>query len=73
MSGFSLVAVSGGYSLVAVRGLLAVSFSCCRAQALKHRLGGCGTSVSVPHSMRNLPGPGIEPMSPAVAGRFLTT
>ena len=48
-------------------------FSCCRAWTLKHRLSSWGTSVPVPHSMRNLPGPGIEPMSPAVAGRFLTT
>ena len=28
---------------------------------------------SVAHGMRNFPGTGIEPISPALAGRFLTT
>ena len=47
-------------------------FSCCRARAL----GPMGSVVVVrglPCSMWNLPGPGIEPMSSALAGRFLTT
>ena len=33
----------------------------------------CGAQAQLPHSMWNLPGPGIEPVSPALAGRFLTT
>ena len=32
-----------------------------------------GVWAQVPCSMQNLPGPGIEPMSPALAGRFLST
>ena len=30
-------------------------------------------SVVVGHGMWNLPGPGLEPVSPALAGGFLTT
>ena len=49
-------------------------FSCCWAQA-----GGCsgfrscGTWAQLLLSMWDLPRPGIKPMSPAPAGRFLTT
>ena len=46
-------------------------FSCCRAQASVVVAGG----LSCPeHEVaRNLPGPGTEPRSPALSGRFLTT
>ena len=37
------------------------------------RLSSCGTRAQLLHGMWDLPGPGIEPMSPALAGRFLTT
>ena len=48
-------------------------FSCCRAQPLGHDgVSSCSTRASVPPSMRTLPGPGIEPMYPALAGRFST-
>ena len=68
--GFSLVAARGGYSLLHRGG-----FSC-EAQALgawplvaaAHRLGSGGLSCT---SMWDLPRPGIEPMSPALAGEFL--
>ena len=33
----------------------------------------CGTRAQLLHGMWDLPGPGIEPMSPALAGGFLTT
>ena len=33
---------------------------------------GCGARAQLPH-MWNPPGPGIEPVSPTLAGRFLTT
>ena len=36
-------------------------------------LNSYGTQAQLPLSMWNLPGPGIKPMSPALAGRFLTT
>ena len=39
--------------------------SSCGSRVLEHRLNSCGP--------RDLPGPGITPMSPALAGRFCTT
>ena len=35
--------------------------------------GSSGSQAQLPHSMWNLPGPGIEPVSPPLAGGFLTT
>ena len=56
-------------------------FSCCRAWVLGVRasvvkacgLTSCGAQAQLLHDMWDLPGPGIEPMSPALAGGFLTT
>ena len=63
--------VNGGYSPVALLGFLiavtslvalgCVGFSSCGAQAL------------LVQGMWNLPGPGVEPVSPALPDRFLTT
>ena len=36
-------------------------------------LSSCGTQAQLPLSMWNLPGRGMEPMSPALAGGFLST
>ena len=36
-------------------------------------VSNCSTQAWLPNSLWNLPGPGIEPMSPALAGGFLTT
>ena len=55
--------------------------SCFRAQALgarasvvaTHGLSSCRAWASLLHSMWDLPGPGIELLSPALAGRFLST
>ena len=50
-------------------------FSCCGARALGF-LGFsiCGSQAQLPRTCGILfPGPGIKPMSPALAGRFLTT
>ena len=55
-------------SVVVARG-----HSSCGSQALKHRMSSCGAWAQLLCSMWDLPGPGIEPMSPALAGRFLTT
>ena len=59
-------------SIVMVHGL-----SSCGAQALQHRLSSCGTWAQLLRSMWDLPrpgtGPGIEPLSPALAGGLLTT
>jgi len=43
-------------------------------RALGHvGFSGCGAQLFLPHGMWHLPGPGNEPMSPALAGRFLST
>jgi len=39
----------------------------------EHRLSGCVTWAYWSHGMWDLPEPGIKPMSPALAGGFLTT
>ena len=65
-----LIAVA---SLVAEHGLLARGLSSCGLQALEHRLSSCGAWAYLLHGMWDLPRPGLEPVSPALAGRFLTT
>ena len=41
--------------------------------ALEHRLDSCRTRAQLLCAIWLLPGPGIKPVSPALAGRFLTT
>ena len=53
--------------------VVAHGLSSCGLQALERRLSSCGTWAWLLHGMWDLPGPGIEPMSPALAGGFLTT
>ena len=54
-------------------GSRAHALSNCRSWALECRLNRCGARAKLLHGMWNLPGPGIKPVSPALAGRFLTT
>ena len=54
-------------SVVVARGL-----SSCGLQALEHRLNSVSRAQLL-HGMWDLPGPGLEPVSPALAGGFLTT
>ena len=54
--------------VVVARGL-----SSCGSQALERRLSSCGSWAELLRGMRYLPGPGLEPVSPALAGGFLTT
>ena len=76
-----------GLSLVAVSGLCCGAwashcsgFSCCRTGTLgawasvvvARGLSSCGTGAELLCGMWDLPGPGIEPVSPALAGGFLT-
>ena len=85
-AGFPLVAVSRAYSLLLCAGfsfhwlLLLPSrtlghegFSCCDSCGPEHGLSSCGTQAQLLCSMWDLPRPGIEPMSFALAGRFFTT
>ena len=55
-------------SVVVVHGL-----SSCGSWALEVRLFSYGTQVQLLRGMWDLPGPGLKPVSPALAGRFLTT
>ena len=48
-------------------------FSSCGSRALEGKLSSCGTWALLLRSMWDLPGPGLEPVSPALAGEFLTT
>ena len=70
-SGFSCCGARalGAQASVAV----AQGLSSCGSWALERRLSSCGTRASLLHGMWDLPGPGLEPMSPALAGGFLTT
>ena len=73
-----LIAVA---SLVAEHGLLGTQVSVvvahgltsCGLRALECRLSSCGTWALLLRDMWDLPRPGLEPMSPALAGGFLTT
>ena len=52
---------------------MACRLSSCGSQALECRLSSCGARAFLLCGMWDLPGPGLEPMSPALAGGFLTT
>ena len=77
---FSPGAASGGCSLIVVCGLLSlqstgsrcVDLSSCGSQALDHRLSSCDSWAELFHDMGDLPGSGIEPVSPVLAGGFFT-
>ena len=84
--GLSLVAVSWDYSslrcsrfslrwllLLRSTGSRFMGFSSCGSRALEHRLSSCGAQAELLRSMWDLPGPGLKPASPALAGGFLTT
>ena len=60
------------YSLVAVASHFS-GFSCCSSRALDCWLRSCRAWVQLPCSMWDPPGPGIKPMSPALAGGSPTT
>ena len=45
----------------------------CGLWALERRLSSCGAWAQLLHGIWGLPRPGLEPMSPELAGGFLTT
>ena len=53
--------------------VVAHGLSGCGSRALESRLSSCGAWAQLLCGMWDLPGPGIEPVSPALTGRFLTT
>ena len=47
--------------------------SSCGSRAPERRLSSCGTRAQLLRGMGDPPGPGLEPVFPALAGGFLTT
>ena len=63
-----------GPLFIAVRGPLTIVASLVAEHRLQaHRLSSCGSRAQLLRGMWDLPGPGREPVSPALAGRFSTT
>ena len=58
-----------GPLFIAVRGPLAIAAS----PVAEHRLSNCGSRAQPLRGMWDLPRPGLEPVSPALAGGFSTT
>ena len=70
----------GGFSCCGAQALgawasvvVACGLSSCGSRALEHRLGSCGAGAWLLRGMWDLPGLGLEPMSPALADGFSTT
>ena len=63
-----------GPLFIAVRGPLTIAASLVAEHRLQtHRLGNCGSRAQLLRGMWDLPRPGLEPVSPALAGRLSTT
>ena len=63
-----------GPLFIVVRGPFTVAASLVAGHRLQtRRLSSCGSQAQLLRGMWDLPGPGLEPVSPALAGRFLTT
>ena len=63
-----------GPLFIVVRGPLTIAVSLVAEHRLQtRRLSNCGSQAQLLGSMWDLPRPGLEPVSPALAGRFSTT
>ena len=63
-----------GPLFIAVRGPLTIAASPAAEHRLQtRRLSNCGSRAQLLRGMWDLPGPGLEPASPALAGRLSTT
>ena len=63
-----------GPLFIAVRRPLTIAASLVVEHRLQtHRLSNCGSRAQLFRSMWDLPRPGLEPVSPGLAGRFSTT
>ena len=63
-----------GPLFIAVRGPLTVAASLVAEHRLQMcRLSSCGSRAQLLRGMWDLPRPGLEPVSPALAGRFSTS
>ena len=72
MRGLSLVVASGGHSSSRCAGL-SLSRPLLLHRLQTRRLSSCGSRAQPLCGMWDLPRPGLEPMSPALAGRLSTT
>ena len=73
MRGLSLVAASGGHSSSRCAGL-SLSWPLVAEHRLQtRRLSSCGSRAQLLRGMWDLPRPGLEPLSHALAGRLSTT
>ena len=68
----------GGFSCCRAQSLgvrasvvVACGLSSCGSRALECRLSSCGAQAQLLRRMWDLPGPGLKPMSPALAGGIL--
>ena len=61
-----------GLSCGRAQALGRMRLSNCSSWALEHGLSNCDTHTRLLHSTWDLPGPGIEPLSPAQSGGFFT-
>ena len=63
-----------GPIFITVCGPLTIKASLVVEQRLQtHRLSSCGSQAYLAHGIWDPPRPGLEPVSPAMAGRFSTT
>ena len=62
-----------GPLFIMVRGPLIIAASRCGAQVPDAQASNCGSRAQPLRGMWDLPRPGLEPVSPALAGRFSTT
>ena len=63
-----------GPLFIAVRGPLTIAASLAAEHGLQtRRLSSCGSRAQLLRGIWDLPRPGLEPASPALAGRFSTT
>ena len=63
-----------GPLFIAVRGPLTITASLVAEHRLQtHRRSSCGSRAELLRGMWDLPRPGLEPVSPALAGGFSTT
>ena len=63
-----------GPLFIAVCWLLIIAASLVAEHRLQTcRLSNCGSRAQLPRGMWDLPRPGLQPVSPALAGRFSTT
>ena len=72
-AGFSSCGTWAQYLWLTGSVVVAHGLSSCGSRALERRLTSCGARTYLLRSMWDLPGPGLEPVSPALAGGFLTT